>query len=669
MSALNDQVAAIFGSAVAEPVEAPYSAVPKAMRDIAHWVVWKHVTRDGKKTKPPFDAKTGRNASTTDPATWTTFDDAVKVASNFKNGWDGIGFVFTGTPFVGIDCDGVLRDEKVEPYAAAVLALLDSYTEVSPSGNGLKTIIECPNPGLSKALGYRFNLGEHTGIEVYDRTSPRYFTVTGQRFSGIEIPKIEDFALLYLLLRQYTHEKFKRLWIADATLWNKNSKSSADPLAGKYKSQSEADLGLCALLAPLLNYEYARIEAAFLASALGQRDKVKGRKDDYLRNTVVTAIGNHKPAEVASASTREPQYTKRGEAPPSLDALVFHLPAIPSTSSFDYVLAPLSGSHSNEGWFPRGGVSLVGAPSGGGKTTLMYQLLTAQVRKAKFFGHETYGKPFRILAVDRGEQAHERTMYSLRLPIDALPFKHLKLACDGAAVQEVINQIETCDPLPQVVLVEGVDYMVSHVNDGQYVSAFLDALNSVARHFNIAIIGTLGSPKVKIGHGYAAVRDNFLGSAAWGRFSETMLNLQFPQNDDTKGRRKLYVLLRHEAAERFTVEFQNGQLVLVSDNEINDEENDAVFAEIQWFKEQARLAKDDPTKEWWTLLDFQRALNIPHATAQRHVDDELTKNHIRLKAGKRVGTKAKQYCWNESKTNPLWVEQQRKEHDQHQETF
>jgi hypothetical protein len=101
-------------------------------------------------------------------------------------------------------------------------------------------------------------------------------------------------------MRQYQNEKFKRLWIADATLWDKTAKSKDDPLAGYYKSQSEADLGLCALLAPLLNYDHARIESAFLASALGRRDKITNRKDDYLRTTVVKAIGSHTPVEVTA---------------------------------------------------------------------------------------------------------------------------------------------------------------------------------------------------------------------------------------------------------------------------------------------------------------------------------------------------------------------------------
>jgi putative DNA primase/helicase len=54
-------------------------AIPVEIREIPNWVVWKYVLRDGKWTKPPFDAKTGRSAKSTDPSTWTTFGQALKT--------------------------------------------------------------------------------------------------------------------------------------------------------------------------------------------------------------------------------------------------------------------------------------------------------------------------------------------------------------------------------------------------------------------------------------------------------------------------------------------------------------------------------------------------------------------------------------------------------------
>ncbi|MGB8801397.1 MAG: CHC2 zinc finger domain-containing protein [Candidatus Acidiferrales bacterium] len=355
----------------------------------------------------------------------------------------------------------------------------------------------------------------------------------------------------------------------------------------------------------------------------------------------------------------------------SKDGLVFHSPAVPPTNSFDYVLAPLPDSHAREGWFPRGEVSLVGAASGGGKTTLLYQMLMKQASKAMVFGRETYGKSFQVFALDRGAASHERTMYSMRLPLNAIPFKHLHYATDLPAVQAIINELEQCNPLPDILAVEGVDYMTSRVIDSKCVSEFMSALHAVAAHFNIAIIGTLGSPKIKIGQGYVSIRDNFLGSSAWARFSETMLNLQFPQHDDTQARRKLYVMMRHENAEKFTLEFQFGLLVEVPDDEVNNQPaTDTLLAKITWFKEQAQRAKEDPSKRWWTVLDFRQAMAMKHTAAQEILDDCLAKNLIRIKPGKKRGKGgAKMFCWNESKTNTIWLKEQEQEHADLQQAF
>ena len=67
------------------------------------------------------------------------------------------------------------------------------------------------------------------------------------------------------------------------------------------------------------------------------------------------------------------------------------------------------------------------------------------------------------------------------------------------------------------MLVVGVDMLVTKVNDIQCVSRFMyHLLVQVAAQYHIAIIGTLGSPKIKIGQGYTCLRDNVLSAPAAG---------------------------------------------------------------------------------------------------------------------------------------------------------
>ncbi|MBL0038485.1 MAG: hypothetical protein IPP36_07595 [Nitrosomonadales bacterium] len=72
-----------------------------------------------------------RNASTTKPATWAGIDaaQAAAVGSGL-----GMGFVFShADPLVFVDLDW---DDQPSELQSRIIAKLDSYTEVSPSGAG-----------------------------------------------------------------------------------------------------------------------------------------------------------------------------------------------------------------------------------------------------------------------------------------------------------------------------------------------------------------------------------------------------------------------------------------------------------------------------------------------------------------------------------------------------
>jgi len=124
------------------------------------------------------------------------------------------------------------------------------------------------------------------------------------------------------------------------------------------------------------------------------------------------------------------------------------------------------------------------------------------------------------------------------------------------------------------------------------------------------------------------------------------------------------VLPRRGKPEKFTMEFQDGMLVVVpNDPEPNEAEakgenlSKQVAEEIEWYQEMARAGKTDPTKRWWTVQDQERKFGQSPATADRHVKDALTKGFIILKPGKKIRKGgANQYQWNQSTANSEWVE-------------
>jgi|tagenome__1003787_1003787.scaffolds.fasta_scaffold20989225_5 hypothetical protein len=162
----------------------------------SRWVEWREEKRDGKVAKVPYHPK-GYRASSTSPAHWST-RDKLKAGKN--------GFVL-GDGYGGLDLDDI-RDPatgQLEPEAAEVIRRFETYTEVSPSGKGVKLFFQYrpeDRAALSderKRIG--FNCGEHREMAV--DFEGRYYTVTEQRLDGTPIElRMVDAATLNWFVRE-----------------------------------------------------------------------------------------------------------------------------------------------------------------------------------------------------------------------------------------------------------------------------------------------------------------------------------------------------------------------------------------------------------------------------------------------------------------------------------
>jgi putative DNA primase/helicase len=263
------------------------ASIPAALRERPQWVCWKYIERDGKQTKCPLNARGGGRADSTDPKTWSSFDDAVAAWRTGR--YAGIGYVFAADdPFCGIDLDGCIDDAgNIVPSAREVISSLNSYSEISPSGRGLKVFIAGCKPDSAHCKSKVIVGFKET--EVYDRD--RFFTVTGQRVAGTtaEVEKRQaeltalcdrlwpkksqpqwsdtmasaefigdDDALIHRAGAAQNGEKFKRLWAGDTSLHGGDN--------------SAADLALCNLLAFWTGKDATRMDRLFRSSGLF-RDK------------------------------------------------------------------------------------------------------------------------------------------------------------------------------------------------------------------------------------------------------------------------------------------------------------------------------------------------------------------------------------------------------------
>lgn len=147
--------------------------IPESLKVIPRWLLWKYIKKkkpDGTVfwTKVPFQCD-GTPASTTNPATWCSYEDALDAW--MIGDFDGIGMTL-GADVQGIDLDDCRDPEtgELSELAIEVLERIDGYAEVSPSGTGIKLFAKTNLDGSRTK--------KEMGVELY--REGRYFTVTGQ---------------------------------------------------------------------------------------------------------------------------------------------------------------------------------------------------------------------------------------------------------------------------------------------------------------------------------------------------------------------------------------------------------------------------------------------------------------------------------------------------------
>ncbi len=162
--------------------------LPAELTAVPQWVLWRREDRHGRPTKVPYAAATGRRADVTDPAAWAAFPVARAALLAGQGRYAGLGFAFAaGGPFCGVDLDDAITPAgTLLPWAARIVAALDTYAEVSPSGRGVKLVCRGRlRPGADGRTRHkRVGLGpDRAGsVELYD--GRRFFTLTGRLVPG-----------------------------------------------------------------------------------------------------------------------------------------------------------------------------------------------------------------------------------------------------------------------------------------------------------------------------------------------------------------------------------------------------------------------------------------------------------------------------------------------------
>ena len=133
------------------------------------WVNYSLQMIEARITKIPISPITKRNASSTNPEDWSTYDQAIAVNN------DAIGIIFTpDKKLLGVDLDGVLTDGKLTDETVMEFIIeANTFGEVSPSKYGLHFFFEITEP---------LDLIANRSGKYECYSSSRYFTVTGNTY-------------------------------------------------------------------------------------------------------------------------------------------------------------------------------------------------------------------------------------------------------------------------------------------------------------------------------------------------------------------------------------------------------------------------------------------------------------------------------------------------------
>jgi Virulence-associated protein E len=196
------------------------SVAPDYLTAQPRWLLWRTKstvdpkTGELRTTKIPISYHTSKPADVTVPQSWADHAAVEAALVRAPGAWDGPGFALgviepIGEVVIGLDLDTCLDDEGAPAaWALPFLQAMSSYSEVSPSGTGIKVVarirladlpaarrlLDIPEGEKEQArtltFGTRVN-GQHApGAQLF--LMRRFFTITGRHWPLA----VEDVALL-----------------------------------------------------------------------------------------------------------------------------------------------------------------------------------------------------------------------------------------------------------------------------------------------------------------------------------------------------------------------------------------------------------------------------------------------------------------------------------------
>jgi AAA domain len=217
---------------------------------------------------------------------------------------------------------------------------------------------------------------------------------------------------------------------------------------------------------------------------------------------------------------------------------------------------------------PAGEFHVIGGPSGGGKTTLIMQLVTDWTAGRPVFGYSSYPRPFVYVSLDRGEKSLRRTLRRCGIDPDTFPY-----VCPLSTTKPVLGFQDLVEHFikprfPEVIaaggviIIEGVTTLMpgaGKANDYTATFKFFSYLSAFCSETGISIIGVMHSPKMRESERYLNPRQRLMHSVAIGAIAETIILSEPSFESPIKLDRIVTVLPRNAPEQEFRMRLdENG---------------------------------------------------------------------------------------------------------------
>lgn len=269
------------------------------LKQLKIWVCWRFEIQKGRRTKVLYNTK-GYKTGTSKKykSQWSTFEEATEAMKT--HAFDGIGLVLPAG-IGGIDLDHLDAGSEI---AKEVRALMNTYEELSPSGEGIHHLFKvdvAKMPAINGKLSSDYySKNPHNQMEIYiGGLTNRYLTFTGNAISNQPVMDRTNEAITFMdrYMKRASFIESESSSITDhfdIIVTARKAKNGDKFIAlfdkgdiSDYGSPSEADQALCNILAFYTGGDIEQIDSLFRQSKLYRE---KWERDDYRTSTMEKAV-------------------------------------------------------------------------------------------------------------------------------------------------------------------------------------------------------------------------------------------------------------------------------------------------------------------------------------------------------------------------------------------